>query len=167
VHSIPSERQLTRSEHSQSIRLIARVSTLIHGWVAHSAGEEPLPEKPISHRQETFLQIERQTFRRTGKSACWIRFHLVRRSRIQCFHFRSARDRFDAGRHLRCRHPGLRDTESPLHGGANEESMKMLEEIGRRRPGRSLAERKAGYQEKIMDLAIACTKKATRVCADA
>ncbi len=61
----------------KSIRLIARVSTLItDGWRI-SQGEEPLPERPDLTQAGNFFYKLRAKFRRTGKSECWTRFSFL------------------------------------------------------------------------------------------
>jgi citrate synthase len=70
----------------KSIRLIARVSTLItDGWrISH--GDEPLPENRISHRQETFYKLT-EPCRKHGRRECSTRFYSLRRPRIQRLDF--------------------------------------------------------------------------------
>ena len=116
----------------KSIRLIARVSTLItDGWrILH--GEDPLPEKPdLTQAGNFFYKLNGQSSAGSGKFGCWTRFSSLRRPRIQCVHVCGARNGFDAGGHVRGGYLGrARRLKGPLHGGANEESMKMLDEIG-------------------------------------
>src|SRR5881409_1294681 len=64
----------------KSIRLIARVSTLItDGWrISH--GEEPLPERPDLTQAGNFFYKLSGRFRRTGRSGCWTRFSFCTRT---------------------------------------------------------------------------------------
>ena len=92
-------------------------------------------------------------------------FHPLRRSRIQRLDFRGARNRIDAW--PTCMRPSTSacgTLKGPLHGGANEESMKMLDEIKTAdRAEKWMMDALAGRRRSWAS-AIAFTKKATRAC---
>ncbi len=73
------DKDLSDNSHAanirKSIRLIARVSTLItDGWrISH--GEDPLPEKPdLTQAGNFFYKLEGRSSAGHGKCECWTRF---------------------------------------------------------------------------------------------
>ena len=96
----------------KSIRLIARVSTLItDGWRI-SQGEQPFPGKTGADAGGEFLlQIQRQNSRAMADPDARHNFQSLRRPRIQCVHICRARDRLYAGGHLCSGHIGSCDSE--------------------------------------------------------
>jgi 2-methylcitrate synthase/citrate synthase II len=135
----------------KSIRLIARVSTLVtDGWrIAH--GEEPVPEKPDLTQAGNFF------YKLTGDiPEPW------QTEMLDTIFILYADHEFNASTFAaRVTASTLSDIyaavtsacgalKGPLHGGANEESMKMLEEIGTPDRAEAWLKKKLENKEKIM-----------------
>ena len=115
----------------KSIRLIARVSTLItDGWRI-SQGEEPLPERPdLKHAGNFFYKLTGtvpQTWQTRMLDTIFVLYadHEFNASTFAARVTASTLAGIYAAVTSACA-----TLKGPLHGGANEESMKMLEEIG-------------------------------------
>ena len=135
----------------KSIRLIARVSTLItDGWrISH--GDDPLPDKPdLTHAGNFFYKLTGaapQTWQIRMLDTILVLYadHEFNASTFAARVTASTLAGIYAAITSACA-----TLKGPLHGGANEESMKMLEEIGT--PGRAEAwlKKKLDTKEKIM-----------------
>jgi 2-methylcitrate synthase/citrate synthase II len=135
----------------KSIRLIARVSTLItDGWrISH--GDEPLPEKPdLTHAGNFFYKL-------TGAvpQAWQIRmldtiFVLYADHEFNASTFAARVTASTLAGIYAAVTSACATLKGPLHGGANEESMKMLEEIGTPDRAGSWLKKKLDTKEKIM-----------------
>src|SRR4029077_6601030 len=114
----------------KSIRLIARVSTLItDGWrISH--GEKPLPEKAeLSQAANFFYKLEGKVPEDWKTRMLDTIFNLYADHEFNASTF-AARVTASALAGIYAAVTSAVGTlKGPLHGGANEESMKMLEEI--------------------------------------
>jgi citrate synthase len=135
----------------KSIRLIARVSTLItDGWrISH--GEKPLPEKPELGQAADFF------YRLNGKvPEAWQTRMLDTIFNLYADHEFNAST--FAARVTASTHAGIYAAvtsavgtlKGPLHGGANEESMKMLEDIKTPDHAEAWLKKKLEVKAKIM-----------------
>jgi 2-methylcitrate synthase/citrate synthase II len=128
------DKELSDNSHAgnirKSIRLIARVSTLItDGWrISH--GEEPLPERPDLTQAGNFF------YKLSGKvpQAWQIRmldtiFILYADHEFNASTFAARVTASTLAGIYAAVTSACGTLKGPLHGGANEESMKMLEEI--------------------------------------
>ncbi|PYL24991.1 MAG: citrate synthase, partial [Verrucomicrobia bacterium] len=135
----------------KSIRLIARVSTLItDGWRI-SRGEEPLPEKPdLTQAGNFFYKLN------GGVPQDWqIRmldtiFILYADHEFNASTFAARVTASTLAGIYAAITSACATLKGPLHGGANEESMKMLEEIGTPDRAEAWLKEKLGAKEKIM-----------------
>ena len=135
----------------KSIRLIARVSTLItDGWrISH--GDEPLPEKPdLTQAGNFFYKLTGavpQTWQTRMLDTIFVLYadHEFNASTFAARVTASTLAGIYAAITSACA-----TLKGPLHGGANEESMKMLEEIGTPDRAESWLKKKLAAKEKIM-----------------
>ena len=135
----------------KSIRLIARVSTLItDGWRI-SQGEEPLPERPDLTQAGNFF------YKLTGSvPQDWqIRmldtiFILYADHEFNASTFAARVTASTLAGIYAAVTSACATLKGPLHGGANEESMKMLEEIGTPDRAEAWLQEKLATKEKIM-----------------
>ncbi len=135
----------------KSIRLIARVSTLItDGWrILH--GEEPLPEKPdLTQAGNFFYKLKGevpQTWQIRMLDTIFILYadHEFNASTFAARVAASTLADIYAAVTAACG-----TLKGPLHGGANEESMKMLGEIKTADRAESWLKEKLASKEKIM-----------------
>src|SRR5206468_12862449 len=129
------EKYLSDNSHDanigKSIRLIARVSTLItDGWrISH--GQQPLPERPDLTQASNFC------YKLEGKvPQDWqIRmldriFNLYADHEFNASSFAARVTASTLAGIYAGITSGVATLKGPLHGGANEEAMEMLEEIG-------------------------------------
>src|SRR6266498_752652 len=135
----------------KSIRLIARVSTLItDGWRI-SQGQEPLPERPdLKHAGNFFYKLTGtvpQTWQTRMLDTIFILYadHEFNASTFAARVTASTLAGIYAAVTSACA-----TLKGPLHGGANEESMKMLEEIGTPDRAEAWLKKKLATKEKIM-----------------
>jgi citrate synthase len=135
----------------KSIRLIARVSTLItDGWRI-SQGEEPLPERPdLTQAGNFFYKLN------GGVPQDWqIRmldtiFILYADHEFNASTFAARVTASTLAGIYAAVTSACATLKGPLHGGANEESMKMLEEIGTPDRAEAWLQEKLATKEKIM-----------------
>src|SRR5437764_5754368 len=135
----------------KSIRLIAGVSTLItDGWrISH--GDEPLPEKPdLTHAGNFFYKLTGavpQTWQTRMLDTIFVLYadHEFNASTFAARVTASTLAGIYAAVTSACA-----TLKGPLHGGANEESMKMLEEIGKPERAEAWLKKKLETKEKIM-----------------
>jgi citrate synthase len=135
----------------KSIRLIARVSTLItDGWrISH--GDEPLPDKPdLTHAGNFFYKLTGaapQTWQTRMLDTILVLYadHEFNASTFAARVTASTLAGIYAAVTSACA-----TLKGPLHGGANEESMKMLEEIGTPDRAEAWLKKKLDTKEKIM-----------------
>ena len=135
----------------KSIRLIARVSTLItDGWrISH--GDEPLPDKPdMTHAGNFFYKLTGaapQTWQIRMLDTILVLYadHEFNASTFAARVTASTLAGMYAAVTSACA-----TLKGPLHGGANEESMKMLEEIGTPDRAEAWLKKKLDTKEKIM-----------------
>src|SRR5438132_2910695 len=135
----------------KSIRLIARVSTLItDGWRI-SQGEEPLPERPdLKHAGNFFYKLTGtvpQTWQTRMLDTIFVLYadHEFNASTFAARVTASTLAGIYAAVTSACA-----TLKGPLHGGANEESMKMLEEIGTPDHAEGWLKKKLDTKDKIM-----------------
>jgi 2-methylcitrate synthase/citrate synthase II len=135
----------------KSIRLIARVSTLItDGWRI-SQGEEPLPERPDLTQAGNFFYKLRgnvpQDWQIRMLDTIFILYadHEFNASTFAARVTASTLAGIYAAVTSACG-----TLKGPLHGGANEESMKMLEEIGTPDRAEAWLKEKLTAKDKIM-----------------
>ncbi len=115
----------------KSIRLIARVSTLItDGWrISH--GEEPLPEKPdLTQAGNFFYKLEGKVPQDWQIRMLDTIFNLYADHEFNASTFAARVTASTLAGIYAGVTSAVATLKGPLHGGANEESMKMLEEIG-------------------------------------
>jgi 2-methylcitrate synthase/citrate synthase II len=149
------DEELSDNSHAanirKSIRLIARVSTLItDGWRI-SQGQKPLPERlDLKHAGNFFYKLTGtvpQTWQTRMLDTIFVLYadHEFNASTFAARVTASTLAGIYAAVTSACA-----TLKGPLHGGANEESMKMLEEI--KTPDRAEAwlKRKLAAKEKIM-----------------
>src|SRR5438046_6856838 len=149
------DKELSDNSHAanirKSIRLIARVSTLItDGWrISH--GDEPLPEKPdLTHAGNFFYKLN------GGVPQDWqIRmldtiFVLYADHEFNASTFAARVTASTLAGIYAAVTSACATLKGPLHGGANEESMKMLEEIGTPDRAEAWLTKKLAAKEKIM-----------------
>jgi 2-methylcitrate synthase/citrate synthase II len=149
------DKELSDNSHAanirKAIRLIARVSTLIaDGWrISH--GEEPLPEKPDLTQAGNFF------YKLNGKvpQAWQIRmldtiFILYADHEFNASTFAARVTASTLAGIYAAVTSACGTLKGPLHGGANEESMKMLEEIKTPNRAEEWLKKKLATKEKIM-----------------
>jgi 2-methylcitrate synthase/citrate synthase II len=149
------DNELSDNSHAanirKSIRLIARVSTLItDGWRI-SQGQEPLPERPdLKHAGNFFYKLTGtvpQTWQTRMLDTIFVLYadHEFNASTFAARVTASTLAGIYAAVTSACA-----TLKGPLHGGANEESMKMLEEIKTPDRAESWLKEKLATKEKIM-----------------
>ena len=114
----------------KSIRLIARVSTLItDGWrISH--GEKPLPEKPeLSQAANFFYKLNGKAPETWQTRMLDTIFNLYADHEFNASTFAARVTASTLAGIYAAITSACGTLKGPLHGGANEESMKMLEEI--------------------------------------
>src|SRR6267143_2089504 len=149
------DKELSDNSHAanirKSIRLIARVPTLItDGWrISH--GEEPLPERPDLTQAGNFF------YKLAGKvPQDWqIRmldtiFILYADHEFNASTFAARVTASTLAGIYAAVTSAVATLKGPLHGGANEESMKMLEEIGAPDRAEAWLMKKLESKDKIM-----------------
>src|SRR5207247_7724664 len=149
------DKDLSDSSHDanirKSIRLIARVSTLItDGWRI-SQGEEPLPERPdLTQAGNFFYKLNGNVPQAWQIRMLDTIFILYADHEFNASTFAARVTASTLAGIYAAVTSACATLKGPLHGGANEESMKMLEEI--KTPDRAEAwlKEKLAAKEKIM-----------------
>ena len=115
----------------KSIRLIARISTLItDGWrISH--GEQPFPEKPeLTQAANFFYKFNGKIPEQWQTRMLDTIFNLYADHEFNASTFAARVTSSTLADIYAAVTSAVATLKGPLHGGANEESMKMLEEIG-------------------------------------
>src|SRR5689334_13588561 len=115
----------------KSIRLIGRVSTLItDGWRI-SQGQEPFPEKPeLTQAANFFYKLDGNVPEDWKTRMLDTIFNLYADHEFNASTFAARVTASTLADIYAAVTSAVATLKGPLHGGANEESMKMLEEIG-------------------------------------
>jgi 2-methylcitrate synthase/citrate synthase II len=131
----PFDKDLNDNSHDanirKSIRLIARISTLIaDGWrIAH--GEEPLPERPdLTQAGNFFYKLEGKVPQDWQIRMLDTIFILYADHEFNASTFAARVTSSTLADIYGAVTSAVATLKGALHGGANEESMKMLEDIG-------------------------------------
>jgi citrate synthase len=135
----------------KSIRLIARVSTLItDGWrISH--GEQPLPEKPeLTQSANFFYKFNGKIPKQWQTRMLDTIFNLYADHEFNASTFAARVTASTLAGIYAAVTSAVATLKGPLHGGANEESMKMLEEIGTPDRAEAWLMKKLGTKDKIM-----------------
>src|SRR5947208_7299323 len=135
----------------KSIRLIARVSTLItDGWrISH--GEEPLPERPdLTQAGNFFYKFNGKVPEQWQTRMLDTIFNLYADHEFNASTFAARVTASTLAGIYAAVTSAVATLKGPLHGGANEESMKMLEEIGTHDRAEAWLMKKLGTKDKIM-----------------
>ena len=149
------DKELSDNSHAanirKSIRLIARVSTLItDGWrILH--GDEPLPKRPdLTHAGNFFYKLDGKVPQDWQIRMLDTIFILYADHEFNASTFAARVTASTLAGIYAAVTSACGTLKGPLHGGANEESMKMLEEI--KTPDRAEAwlKKKLETKEKIM-----------------
>src|SRR6266404_3176582 len=115
----------------KSIRLIARVSTLIADGYRIAHGEEPLPEKSeLSQAANFFYKLDGEVPEDWKTRMMDTIFNLYADHEFNASTFAARVTASTLAGIYAAVTSACGALKGPLHGGANEESMKMLEEIG-------------------------------------
>jgi len=135
----------------KSIRLIARVSTLItDGWRI-SQGEEPLPEKrDLTQAGNFFYKLNGSVPQDWQIRMLDTIFILYADHEFNASTFAARVTASTLAGIYAAVTSAVATLKGPLHGGANEESMKMLEEIGTPDRAEAWLKEKLDAKEKIM-----------------
>ena len=135
----------------KSIRLIARVSTLItDGWRI-SQGEEPLPERPdLTQAGNFFYKLNGSVPQDWQIRVLDTIFILYADHEFNASTFAARVTASTLAGIYAAVTSAVATLKGPLHGGANEESMKMLEEIGTPDRAEAWLKEKLASKEKIM-----------------
>src|SRR5438132_170317 len=152
---IAFDKDLSDNSHDanirKSIRLIAHVSTLItDGW-RRSHGEDPLPERPdLTQAGNFFYKLEGKVPQDWLIRMLDTIFNLYADHEFNASTFAARVTSSTLAGIYAAVTSAVATLKGPLHGGANEESMKMLEEI--RTPDRAEAwlMKKLETKEKVM-----------------
>src|ERR1043165_9129887 len=135
----------------KSIRLIARVSTLItDGWrISH--GEKPIPEKPdLTQAGNFFYKLEGKVPQDWQIRMLDTIFNLYADHEFNASTFAARVTASTLAGIYAAVTSAVATLKGPLHGGANEESMKMLEEIGTPDRTEAWLMKKLATKDKIM-----------------
>ena len=135
----------------KSVRLIARVSTLItDGWRI-SQGEEPLPERPdLTQAGNFFYKLSGNVPQDWQIRMLDTIFILYADHEFNASTFAARVTASTLAGIYAAVTSAVGTLKGPLHGGANEESMKMLEEIGTPDRAEAWLKEKLTANEKIM-----------------
>ena len=135
----------------KSIRLIARVSTLItDGWrISH--GEQPLPEQPeLTQAANFFYKLNGKQPEQWQTRMLDTIFILYADHEFNASTFAARVTASTLAGIYAAITSAVGTLKGPLHGGANEESMKMLEEIGTPDRAEAWLMKKLQTKEKVM-----------------
>src|SRR5947209_1365674 len=151
----PFDKELNDHSHDanirKSIRLIARVNTLITGRFRISQGEKPLPENPeLSQAANLFYKLEGKIPEDWKTRMMDTIFNLYADHEFNASTFAARVTASTLADIYSAVTSACGTLKGPLHGGANEESMKMLEDI--KTPDRAEAwlKEKLASKSKIM-----------------
>src|SRR6058998_159126 len=135
----------------KSIHLIGRISTLItDGWRI-SQGEKPFPEKPeLTQAANFFYKLDGEVPEDWKTRMLDTIFNLYADHEFNASTFAARVTASTLAGMYAAVTSAVATLKGPLHGGANEESMKMLEEIGTPDRAESWLMKKLGTKEKIM-----------------
>jgi 2-methylcitrate synthase/citrate synthase II len=149
------DKELADNSHEanvhKSIRLIARVPTLITDSWRISHGEEPLPERPdLTHAGSFFYKLTGEVPSDWKIEMLDTIFILYADHEFNASTFAARVTASTLAGIYAAVTSACGTLKGPLHGGANEESMKMLEEI--KTPDRAEAwlKKKLASKEKVM-----------------
>src|SRR3989440_7207943 len=149
------DKDLSENSHDanirKSIRLIARVSTLItDGWrISH--GEQPLPERPdLSQAANFFYKFNGKIPEQWQTRMLDTIFILYADHEFNASTFAARVTASTLAGIYAAITSAVGTLKGPLHGGANEESMKMLEEIGSPDRAEAWLMKKLQTKEKVM-----------------
>src|SRR5881296_3966568 len=149
------DKELSDNSHAanirKSIRLIARVSTLItDGWRI-LLREKPLPEKPeLSQAANFFYKLNGKAPEAWQTRMLDTIFNLYADHEFNASTFAARVTASTLAGIYAAVTSAVATLKGPLHGGANEESMKMLEEIGTPDRAETWLMKKLETKEKIM-----------------
>src|SRR2546422_1355621 len=135
----------------KSMRLIARVSTLItDGWrISH--GEEPLPERPdLTQAGSFFYKLEGKVPQDWQIRMLDTIFNLYADHEFNASTFAARVTASTLAGIYAAVTSAVATLKGPLHGGANEEAMEMLEEIGTPDRAEAWLMKKLETKDKIM-----------------
>ena len=150
----------------KSIRLIARVSTLItDGWrISH--GQQPLPERPdLRQAGNFFYKLEGKVPQDWQIRMLDTIFNLYADHEFNASTFAARVTASTLAGIYAAVTSAVATLKGPLHGGANEESMKMLEEIGTPDRAEAWLMKKTGDQRKGNGLRPSRLQKGRFTCA--
>jgi 2-methylcitrate synthase/citrate synthase II len=135
----------------KAIRLIARVSTLVtDGWRI-SQGEEPLPERPdLTQAGNFFYKLNGAVPQDWQIRMLDTIFILYADHEFNASTFAARVTASTLADMYAAVTSACAALKGPLHGGANEESMKMLEEIGTPDRAEAWLKKKLAAKDKIM-----------------
>jgi citrate synthase len=135
----------------KAIRLIARVSTLVtDGWRI-SQGEEPLPERPdLTQAGNFFYKLNGAVPQDWQIRMLDTIFILYADHEFNASTFAARVTASTLADMYAAVTSACATLKGPLHGGANEESMKMLEEIGTPDSAEAWLKKKLAAKDKIM-----------------
>src|SRR5216684_479106 len=135
----------------KSIKLIARVSTLIADGYRISQGEKPLPEKPeLSQAANFFYKLDGKVPEDWKTRMMDTIFNLYADHEFNASTFAARVTASTLAGIYAAVTSACGTLKGALHGGANEESMKMLEEIGTPDRAEEWLKKKLVAKEKIM-----------------
>src|SRR5207244_2968934 len=135
----------------KSIRLIARVSTLITDGVRISHGEKQLPEKPeLSQAANFFYKLNGKAPEAWQTRMLDTIFNLYADHEFNASTFAARVTASTLAGIYAAVTSAVATLKGPLHGGANEEAMEMLEEIGTPDRAEAWLMKKLETKEKIM-----------------
>src|ERR1044072_7936323 len=149
------DKDLTDNSHGanirKSIRLIARVSTLItDGWrISH--GEQPFPEKPeLTQAANFFYKFNGKIPEQWQTRMLDTIFNLYADHEYNASTFAARVTASTLADIYAAVTSAVATLKGPLHGGANEESAKMLEEIGSADRAEAWLMKKLQTKDKVM-----------------
>ena len=151
----PFDKDLNDNSHDanirKSIRLIGRVSTLItDGWRI-SQGEQPFPEKPeLTQAANFFYKLDGKVPEDWKTRMLNTIFNLYADHEFNASTFAARVTASTLADMYAAVTSAVATLKGPLHGGANEESAKMLEEIGTQDRAEAWLMKKLQTKEKIM-----------------
>ena len=149
------DKDLSNNSHDanirKAIRLIARVPTLItDGWRI-SQGEQPFPEKPeLTQAANFFYKFNGKIPEQWQTRMLDTIFNLYADHEFNASTFAARVTASTLADMYAAVTSAVATLKGPLHGGANEESMKMLEEIGTPDRTEAWLMNKLGTKGKIM-----------------
>jgi 2-methylcitrate synthase/citrate synthase II len=151
----PFDKDLNDNSHDanirKSIRLIGRISTLItDGWRI-SQGEQPFPEKPeLTQAANFFYKLDGKVPEDWKTRMLDTIFNLYADHEFNASTFAARVTASTLADIYAAVTSAVATLKGPLHGGANEESAKMLEEIGTQDRAEAWLMKKLQTKEKIM-----------------